>query len=208
MDLVCVHPSPRTLMQLTPLSPGEATQQSTLDVTQAPWTRWLTVEPCGWSPEQRRFLVTLYIRSTTFDVALVTRGSGDNEPCDIARTASVVFARLPSNYFVLMVKSKDTGPEAEDEYHTLILTAGVSFEFSEMALSIRWREDHRLFAVSFKRFQEFWATVACIRMARIQSGCHPELRTAFDEAEILRVRLQQLEERAFTTALEASTSVA
>ncbi|KAH9924814.1 uncharacterized protein B0H18DRAFT_1119825 [Fomitopsis serialis] len=186
----------------------EAIRQSTPKVSQAPWTRWLVVEPSDLSPERRRFLIMLYIHRTTVGTVLKTRVRVDDEPLDFARNAAVVFARLPSGYFVLMVKSQDSEPGADDEYHTLIITAHVAFGIYEKTMAICWEQGDRVFSVTFRQSQDFWAVVACIRAARMDTDCSPELRSAREEAETLQDQLQHIEDTAFISVLEAATSTA
>ncbi|EPS94019.1 hypothetical protein FOMPIDRAFT_1055448 [Fomitopsis schrenkii] len=113
-----------------PASPPAISQPSSLDVCQAPWTGSLTVQ-APLSSEEQRFRIMLAARDIMIDSVLLDRFLDEEEPIDFSRNASVVFARLPSGYFALLVRSIPQELAAETEYINVIFTSAVLFSWKE-----------------------------------------------------------------------------
>ncbi|KAH9923345.1 uncharacterized protein B0H18DRAFT_955892 [Fomitopsis serialis] len=157
------------------------------------------------SPDERQFLFMLYIGQITFGAIGLYLGNEGDEPVDFSKKASIIFVRLPSGYFVLMVKAKDSSPGVDDRLHTVMLTAEVSFRFDEDPPTTQWLQEGSSFTIHFDDCDGLRALMRCILIAR--SACTAvNTEVARDEADTLQARLKHMDEAAIIAAIETSTA--
>lgn len=170
---------------------------SSLNVSNAPWRRWLTIQPSPGDVRLRRCVIMLHVGQTNFEAMPSYRGDADVEA---KNKASVVFARLSSGYFVLMVIT-------EEEFLPVLLTDNVSFQFAEDPPFVRWLQDDISYTIDFESSDDLWAVARCIAVARSNGEeNNADVPDAQDEITKLQAALKQMEKTAFVLAVEASTS--
>lgn len=71
---------------------------------------------------------------------------------------------------------------------------------------VYWVKENAQVAIHLNTSYEFWAAIRCVGLARTDYNCDPVLRLAHDELQTLQAQLEYIENKAFISALEQSTT--
>ncbi|KAH9931837.1 uncharacterized protein B0H18DRAFT_952518 [Fomitopsis serialis] len=155
----------------------------------------------------RLFLIMLYVKRATFGAMALYQADQGSEPDDFSTKASIMFVRLPSGSFVLMMKVREPVSETRHRFYSVILTADVSFRFDEGPPSMQWLQHDTSFTIQFSNSEELRALVQCILVARANETTNAnDVTIALHEVNALQAQIKCKGEAAFVAAVEAPVS--